>query len=607
MPRIVNQYYEQALFVGRPLSTGFGFMDNSGIFSPLPLIIWSDENRCGMAGATYQGTFESGLFNVNGNNNVTKLTVGTTSAYHGLFKSPGALPSGTVFTGLVEGQIYVPSSNVDLGPVSFQQNGNVALPGFTITTTGRDIWYRHTKILPTHCGTNGATDNFGILLTNALGVTPFTGNGSDYIFYKNMFVILLNGPSGNNYFNTTQQLQRIQSIDYSVNVLRRDILTQGMNSRIAEPIINYPTINLEFTTLQYSLENEHKVGLTCNFPAFFSGYNGGSFYRTNPSILSGFYTNSLSGVNESIGLKYPFHYSDKRNFYISKTPNQKSFSELSETEQLTGNSSVAFGNCYLVGYSAEASVGQLPLARFSYLAENISVNDRNYGINPGLTAKEGKPYTGSYYILPTYSGRNDRPTTILPGDIILNISGINSYNGLYNAGITTTGIKIQRYNVELNLDRDPVESLGYMLPINRVINYPVFANIDIDLIANDDEVYSLADILKYDLDYNIDISLNAKCLSSDTYRNNAIKYLFNGAKLVKVDKAISVDNKEIVSLSFSQEIDPLRSDIGMSLSGVVYPKNMSPIGPTALNRNVPLMNNDFFYLSGDRIFLNSNY
>ncbi len=525
MPRTNIDFYEQGLFVGPPLSTGYNFVDNSGNFVIWPMMFSSHENPFNSSAGVnlLNTTLTTGLQNIYGKNNVTKMTVNSVNGFHGYFK-PFTSFTGMNFTGLVDIDLYIPSSNSILKSLTVSQNGGVS--GFSTVITGSDSWIKYNQITIMHFGNNpGGGDNIGITLRDSSAALSWAGNSSDFIYFKNFRVFMLNGQIAHNYYNTIQQLQRLQNINYSFNVGRSNILSQGNNGLLADPIVSYPTVNLEFETLQYSLENEYKVGLTCNFSSPFSGYAGAPFYNNPPSILSGFYSRDLSGINAISGVIYPLNYSDKRNFYITINPEGKVLTSINQLDQLTGNSSIGFGNCYLTNYTTSARIGDFPRTKFTYLCENMNTSDRNYGINPGLPARNGIPITGSYYLLPTFTGRADRPSVISPQDITLSISGIGNNDTINPGGLVISNFKIQGYNIELPLNREPIESLSYKLPINRVINYPIFASIDIDVLQGDLDQSQLSDIINYDLKYNLMINMNAKCqiTGDNIYKNLPVK------------------------------------------------------------------------------------
>ncbi len=135
-----------------------------------------------------------------------------------------------------------------------------------------------------------------------------------------------------------------------------------------------------------------------------------------------------------------------------------------------------------------------------------------------------------------------------------------------NFPVDFADIKIQSYNIDFALNREPLSNLGYRLPMDRRINLPVIVNMDFNVLAGDNATGSLIDLIKEDKEY--DIKLNLKYQSnSNRHRGAAILYEFLGAKLNAINIQESVEQYRTVNFSFTSEINPQNTSKGFFISG----------------------------------------
>ena len=86
---------------------------------------------------------------------------------------------------------------------------------------------------------------------------------------------------------------------------------------VDRPIVNYPTVSLNFNYLLCGTKNEARLGLNVNYPQFEYGFNGEPYYSNNlnVSLLSGFCEEDKNRKILRPGSTFPVNqYRDCRNF-----------------------------------------------------------------------------------------------------------------------------------------------------------------------------------------------------------------------------------------------------------------------------------------------------
>lgn len=402
-----------------------------------------------------------------------------------------------------------------------------------------------------------------------------------------------NGVLSNDYtntitnFNLIQPINRVQSISFSTSVERTNIKQMGKRGFIDRPITNYPSVDINIDYIQMGLINEYRMGFLVNYLIPSGTYSGQSYYSNNYSVslLSGFFDkDNLPGDNQ---LAYPRTYRDKRNIFIGLDEygtdvNNTSYTEIHPRSRTLNV--IGFGNCYLNAYNVRASVGDLPRATVNYIGENISVYSSGSGLNiPAVESKSGIQYTDIYFNMPAAYEGNNRLAALKPGDITIDISslaaltGISAIKGTGFSGISGTNlnidnlfsnfndIKIQSYNLSLPLDRQPLNSIGYKLPLDRDINFPILGSLSFDFIVGDLKSGSLSNLIKNDIDYNISLKLRNPYNYSNT--GIAIQYDIRRAKFEGINYSNDIPTQKIANLDYSFEIDPDDLNKGLFMSG----------------------------------------
>ena len=424
----------------------------------------------------------------------------------------------------------------------------------------------------------------------ALYVGPAPETGYNFVDYKG-------GSPSNNHDNLIQQLNllhsidRVQSISYSIKVPRTDVHQINKRGLVDRPIINYPTVDLNFNYLLCGTKNEARLGFNVNYPLFNYPFTGESYYTDNSkvSLLSGFFN-----TKKEDRVKRPWEdfavnqYRDCRNIYVAVNPSgndvnkeyfKETFTEADIYQGIDENAPsyhvISFGNCYLNNYSTNGSVGTFPQASVNYTAYNVNFDMSGSGfLAPDINPKNGELYNKADVVIPRVLAEEGYPA-LKPGDITLST---DSFSGL---GVDFDSLHIQSYTLDINLNREYLNNLGYRFPVGYQPTSSVFATLRINGIVDKASSGSLVDLVEVNNEYDFTIKVDPKgCEKSIAEpinagaipinrQDEALRYSFSGAKLEEFSYDSDIKSNKIFSASFKTEIDPDDQSGGLFISGVL--------------------------------------
>lgn len=334
----------------------------------------------------------------------------------------------------------------------------------------------------------------------------------------------LYGNLNNNFGNATNNnnllfpIDRIQNISWEVTQPRQNIRMLGKIGSVIRPAIETPEANLSFEYCLIGVRNEARLGLNVNYLKIKD--NQVNTYNNNfIPILSGFYDRNLDKEDDKI---WPYTYKDCKNFFVAVSNegidaisgiDLENFGTTSPSlvPDLFSNSNsinlgvFGFGNCYMNSYNVDITVGQIPKASVNYVCENINFNTSGSGILvPGIETKSGINNTIKF-VLPQVQ-KTTTPSVLLPSDVTLTITDSDG-NSPVDFGHSYSDIKINKYSLNLGLERDKLRNFGYKYPIDRPINFPVTARISIEAIVGDLFSGSIEQLYRRDKDYNITLKI----------------------------------------------------------------------------------------------------
>ena len=391
--------------------------------------------------------------------------------------------------------------------------------------------------------------------------------------------------------NRLHSIDRIQSVNYSINIPHTDIVQLNKRGIVDRPIINPPTVDLNFNYLLCGTKNEARIGLNVNYPQFEYPHDGKPYYNTNSnvSLLSGFFAPDKNYKLRRVSQDFPVNqYRDCRNIYVAVNPEgndidqsyyKEDFTQADLYQGIDDNAPdyhvISFGNCYLNSYSTRGSVGTIPGASVSYTAYNVNFDMSGSGfLDSNIETKSGTISPEKDVVIPRVLAEEGY-SALSPGDISVSV---DSFSGL---GVDFDKLHLQSYNIEINLNKEPLNNLGYKYPVDNRPNSPVFANLSLGGIVESGSSGSLIDLISVNSDYNFTIKVDPSSCTGSTAppinagaipirrQDEALRYSFVGAKLNNFDYNTAIGNNKVFDASFNVEIDPDDQSRGLFISGVL--------------------------------------
>jgi hypothetical protein len=426
-------------------------------------------------------------------------------------------------------------------------------------------------------------------------IGPAPGSGFHFIDYSG---VLNNDTTGNIYknHNLLMKIDRLTAFDYDFIVERRDIKSLGTRSLLARPIINSPYAILNFEYMLNGLKNDARLGLDVNFNQFQYPYSGQPFHSGKVCPISGLHERRLL-LQVTGDPWWPYVYKDSRNIFIAVSPEGTDLrgAEMNEDfvtpdtlQNIDRNSPgyqvISFGNCYLTSYSTEAAINDIPKSRVSYICDNAAFFTSGSGCQtPAVNTRTREALAGKKFTIPNGFDEGG-PSVLQPGDIRLDIKETGTNLDPRDLGLNMTDAKIDKYSISFNLNRDPLRSVGYELPLDRRMTFPVMAEVSFTMTVGDANSGSLIDLANYDRGHNITIKLhNPQCnapysLNQIDPRNPgptaisgaiAIQYEVLDAKFKNITYSDSIGANKRATLDFEAEIDPDNFNHGLFISGLL--------------------------------------
>lgn len=409
-----------------------------------------------------------------------------------------------------------------------------------------------------------------------VGPAPATG----YHFIDKGGTLNNDDASPDNY-NLVSRINRVQSFSYTQERNLADTRSFGKRGNIKRYQATSPSVSFRLDYLQMGVRNEDKIGLYVNYPDQTLTNSGNPIFPNNYEVflLKGFESNS--DARASNDLQWPMEYRDCRNVFLS-IGNERGddFNSTRFNEPVRPSDVIGFGNCYLTSYSSRASVGEFPIASLSFVGENTVNYSSNSGQPiPAILPKTFEQCTGTKFKLPNTYEEAD-VTVLLPGDILLDFSGYASPTAPILSGITSYGsstlvnnacldfrnIQVTNYEINLDIPRSPVYSLDYKAPINRKVQFPVYADLTVRAIVNEYQTGSIHSAYKNDQD--IDVSIRLKNPADANTQGDGIRYDFKKAKLVGYNYETAIGDNKVISFNFSTELSPDDLSKGLFISGL---------------------------------------
>ena len=316
-----------------------------------------------------------------------------------------------------------------------------------------------------------------------------------------------------------EQIERVQSANYSFNISRQDINQYGHLAKLGSLILEAPTVSADFTYLATDGFNERALGF---------------YVQTSISGASGEASFASGQMIETSG----------RNLFITTVGEG-----LDNTGVAFGVNTdvIGIGNAYLTDYTLDLAVGSLPTVSVSYEGANINVSAGTSIINPAVKQDTGLPISGEV-LLPTATSGVSNEIALRPGDVTVDIS---SFDGITLSDLSgaAEAIHIQSASLSLPMSRTPLQRLGTKFSYARSIDFPVAATLSINAILNETQVNSLSDVISIEDDPKT-VTLTLK----NPAGGNALVYTMKGCNLVSESFSSSIGSNKSVDLTFETQI-----------------------------------------------------
>ena len=426
------------------------------------------------------------------------------------------------------------------------------------------------------------------------------GFSTDYYINKNLPVAsplltndtILFDPNENNAlrnYNLLFQLDRIQGCSYSFEHSPNNVVELGRRGTLKRPSVNNPTVNFSFNYLINGIKNELRLGFNVNYPRYTYEFSGNESPIEKVSLLK--YLIARDDGTES-GTFWPYNYRDCKNYYVAisdsaddlKINGVEDFTEVFN-QNLVNNREldvVSFGNMYITSYSVSAAINSLPVATVSILGDNIGFNISGSGFDsPALNPRTREPFSGKTATIPPLTEEGGI-SALNPGDIVLEFYNNSGDNLIEDVGPDFNGRSaIYSMNINLSLTREPLASIGYKLPLDRQINFPVFAQVNFSATIADFISGSVEDLVNSEKEYNFAIELKRNnCVSIDIptgFRQAGlitgdsevyVRYDILKARCVGFSYENQIGSNLVGNFSFETELDPDDLSKGLFISGL---------------------------------------
>ena len=357
--------------------------------------------------------------------------------------------------------------------------------------------------------------------------------------------------------NDHEQLNRIQSANYSFSIDRQDVNQYGDLARIDSLVLSPPTVSLDFSYYLADGFNERALG----FFVQHSGLNTKSQRDANAKqwSLGNFASGQLA-------------YSSGTNFFIVTSPAGVDLNKAGAGEALDGADSViGVGNCYVSDYSVELAVGSLPTVSVSVEGANMNstLSAAPNFASPAINQESGT-VLAQIITLPNptrdggITGAFDKApiTALRPGDITLNLSSLESSSIVKIDG--SEGAHVQSASISVPLSRTPIERLGSKFPFSRDVDFPVSCTFSVSAVVSMSQAANLVDILDK-------TSQSAEIMIKSSNDKDAIQYRMKGLKIDSQSFSSSIGSNKTVDLTFSTQVGGPTDELnGIFMSGIGF-------------------------------------
>ena len=332
------------------------------------------------------------------------------------------------------------------------------------------------------------------------------------------------------------QLERVQSANYSFTINRQDVNQYGQLGKLDSIIIDAPTVTADLSYYLTDGFNERALG-------FFVQTTAGSFEE------GGFVSGQLADGSGS-------------NLIVLTTP-EGTDADLPSRAAAAVDSSIGIGNSYVSDYSVDMAVGSLPTVSVSFDALNINSDDDASAIaSPAIELVNGAVVARNVDLPNAITG-SGTIGAIRPGDITIDISAFDG-SPIADIGTDAEGAHIQSASLSVPLSRSTLERLGSSSAYARSIDFPVVSTLSVSAILNEVEASNLVTMIADETEKTVTLTL----LSNDS-STKAVVYKLIGCSLDSESISSSIGSNKSVDITFSTSVGgPTDTSHGVFMSGM---------------------------------------
>ena len=333
------------------------------------------------------------------------------------------------------------------------------------------------------------------------------------------------------------QLERVQSANYSFTINRQDVNQYGQLGKLDSIIIDAPTVTADLSYYVTDGFNERALGFFVQTTA--NSYEEGGFVSGQLADGSG------------------------RNLVILTTPEGTDADLPSRASAAAVNSTIGIGNAYVSDYSVEMAVGSLPTVSVSFDALNINSDDDAAAIaSPAIELVNGAVVGRSVTLPNAITGSGDI-AAIRPGDITIDISAFDG-SPIADIGTDAEGAHIQSASLSIPLSRSTLERLGSNSAYARSVDFPVVSTLSVSAILNEVEASNLVTMIADEVEKTVTLTLKKNDNTTD-----AVIYKLVGCSLDSESISSSIGSNKTVDITFSTSGGgPTDTSHGVFMSGV---------------------------------------
>jgi hypothetical protein len=311
-------------------------------------------------------------------------------------------------------------------------------------------------------------------------------------------------------FANGNNIQRVQSVNYSFNVPRTDVNQYGQLGQIERVITEVPTVSMDFTY--------HLAGTTNETKLLGSGANGASF-------------GLMKDLNNSSSNYY------QQNFTVGLADEGVDYNNSAAHT----NKAVVVPNGFLTSYSWTGAVGDVPSASVNLESTEMTVGENE---NQNVVTPES----------------SSNPVVLRPGNVAFRSAPTTS------TGLTTNdddlpvmgfdGIHVQSFTVSVDVPRESIQRMGDRYEFARVITFPIQATMSIEAIISEQATSNLSDIVGSDTAQAPDpgFDIDVYCNKSDA-GVAGLNLRFKNAKIEGHSVSSSIGSNKSITLDYAVQVD----------------------------------------------------